>query len=359
MLLIIFQLAITGASASASVALVSLSSSEHDNDISNIKGISKVSFGTNTAFNEINNKSVEQDKSDKFEEKHILTRGEASYIIVKSLEVSLDSDIMIKATDLPVSHTYYHEIRKLVDLGILQNVNKLRPDEPLKRSEVAVMIARSFNVQVDKTNHKNFKDYNSLFWAKDYIESLADVKIINGTSNITFSPNEYVTQEQLVSLINRGLEFKEKVDHYEIAYDYLTKDYIPTKNAYANWSDEVVSLINLEREKAGVKPLTQDLKLNQLSIIKVQDMINRHYFEHESPYYGYPWDLATLFDYEYTSLGENIARNYHSPKDVVAAWMASPSHRENILRNTYTNIGVGVKEDSEGNYYWVQMFSSK
>ncbi|WP_052123948.1 CAP and S-layer homology domain-containing protein [Ureibacillus manganicus] len=287
----------------------------------------------------------------------IVQRGEAAKIITMALSISLDSDYQLKAIDVPMTHKYYKEIRKLAELGIIQNVEYIRPDEPLKRSEASVMIARSFDVQIDQQNQKKFTDYDAKFWAKDFIESLADVYIIFGTSATTFSPNQNVTTSQLAALISRGQEFEEQVNNLEIVYDYLAKDYIYTKNYYTNLTDEVISFVNFEREKAGMKPLIQDKLLNQLAIIKAQDMIDRDYFEHRSPFYGYPWDLATLFDYGYTNFGENIARNYHSPKDVVEAWMASPSHKENILRNNYTNIGVGVREDDDGNYYWVQMFS--
>lgn len=88
-------------------------------------------------------------------------------------------------------------------------------------------------------------------------------------------------------------------------------------------------------------------------------MINRNYFEHNSPYYGQSWDMATLFDYDYTSFGENIARNFQSPKEVMDAWMASDKHRSNILNENYTNIGIGIKPNENGNFYWVQLFSSK
>ncbi|UZN00082.1 CAP domain-containing protein [Lysinibacillus sp. MHQ-1] len=72
-----------------------------------------------------------------------------------------------------------------------------------------------------------------------------------------------------------------------------------------------------------------------------------------------PWDLATLFDYDYTSFGENIARNIQTPEVAVKAWMASPSHRDNILKENYTNTGVAIAQDSKENYYWVQLFSSQ
>jgi len=221
------------------------------------------------------------------------------------------------------------------------------------------MLALSYGVQVDHVNKTSFKDCQKNFWAKDYIESLADVGIIKGTTPTTFSPNQFVTRAQLSVLVFRGIDFQKKVKSYQIAYDFLSKHYISTVNSAEKWTNEVIALVNEERKKAGVSPLKQDLALNQLAIIKAQDMIQRKYFDHSSPYYGQPWDMATLFDYEFTRFGENIARNFTQPKDVVNAWMASEKHRENILKENYTNIGVGIKQDSQGNYYWVQLFSSK
>lgn len=288
-----------------------------------------------------------------------ITRAEAASVIARSLELPLDSNFHFKAKDVSPSHSYYKEIRKLAELGIVQNSETFRPEEPLTRAQISKMLALAYNVEVDEINKITFQDYPKKFWAKNYIESLADVEIIKGRTESTFSPDDFVTRAQLSVLVTRGIEFKEKVESFQLAYDYLSKDYIPTINSSEEWTNEVVELVNEERKKVGVQPLKQDVALNQLAIIKAQDMIQRNYFDHYSPYYGHPWDMATLFDYEFTRFGENIARNFNHPKDVVDAWMASESHRENILRENYTNIGVGVKLDSKGNSYWVQLFSSK
>lgn len=303
-------------------------------------------------------KNMYENKKVRMQSSDIISRGETAKVIVNGLGVSIESDFKLNALDVPISHPYFYEIRKLVELGVMKHVDYIHPDEPLKRSQVAAMIAIAFQVEVDQQNKNSFKDYQRNYWAKDYIESLADVGIIHGTSPTTFSPNKNVTRRQLTFLISRAQKFKDKVNNLEIIYDYLAKDYIHTTNDYIDWTNEMVKLVNIEREKVGLHPLKQDLALNQLAIIKAQDMVNRNYFEHKSSFYGNPWDMATLFDYQYTSLGENIARNFHSPQSVLVAWMESPSHRENILRQGYTNIGVGVKQDKKGNYYWVQMFSS-
>lgn len=294
-----------------------------------------------------------------FQPNKYVTRAEAASVIARSLGLPLESKFPLKAKDLSTSYPYYNEIRKLAELGIIQNSEYFRPEEPLSRAQIAKMIASAYEVEVDKVNKTSFKDYPADFWAKDYIESLADVEIIKGTTETTFCPNNFVTRAQLSVLVTRGMEFQQQVRNYEIAYDYLSKHYISTKNTAIDWTNEVVALVNAERAKAGVEPLEQDIALNQLAIIKAQDMIQRGYFDHISPYYGHPWDMATLFDYEFTRFGENIARNFNHPKDVIAAWMASENHRENMLREHYTHIGVGIKVDSLGNYYWVQLFSSK
>lgn len=287
-----------------------------------------------------------------------VTRGEAIAVIARSLNIPLDSDFELKAKDIDPSHPYYNEIRKFAELGIIQNSEIINPEEPLRRSQIAKIIALAFDVDVDEKNHTTFNDYKEDFWAKHYIESLADIGIIKGTTATTYAPNRYVTRAQLSALVCRGEDFQRKIASYELAYDYLAKDYIHTENTKVQWINEVIKLVNEERTKAGLAPLTQDLALNQLAIIKAKDMVNRGYFDHYSPFYGHPWDQAALFDYEFTSLGENIGRNFSEPKEIVDAWMASEVHRENILRENYTHIGVGAVPDFNGNYYWVQLFSS-
>ncbi len=77
-------------------------------------------------------------------------------------------------------------------------------------------------------------------------------------------------------------------------------------------------------------------------------MLEHGYFDHKSPYYGNPWDMATLYDYKFSSFGENIARYLSTPEEAMKAWMASDTHRENMLKPTYTHIGVAIKKDDNG-----------
>ena len=88
-------------------------------------------------------------------------------------------------------------------------------------------------------------------------------------------------------------------------------------------------------------------------------MIQNNYFNHYSPLYHMPWELAGLFNYEFNTFGENLARYFISARDVVDAWIASPTHRDNMLKEHFEYIGIGIKSDSKGNLYFSNLFSGK
>lgn len=119
------------------------------------------------------------------------------------------------------------------------------------------------------------------------------------------------------------------------------------------FEQDVIRLTNLEREKHGLQPLKLDLKLAEVARKKSQDMVTHHYFAHESPTFGSPFDMLKQFGVTYYSAGENIARGQTTPDEVVQAWMNSDGHRENILHPDFTHIGVGFIGKG---YYWTQQF---
>ena len=59
------------------------------------------------------------------------------------------------------------------------------------------------------------------------------------------------------------------------------------------------------------------------------------------------------------SAGENIAYGYRSPDEMMQGWLDSPGHRQNIERESFTAIGVGVATNSSGITYWTQVFGSE
>lgn len=125
------------------------------------------------------------------------------------------------------------------------------------------------------------------------------------------------------------------------------------------YESQVVNLVNAERSKQGLRPLSLDSELSRVARFKSQDMIDRRYFSHTSPTYGSPFTMMKNFGIKYRSAGENIVGGQRSPQEVVNSWMNSSGHRANILSRDYTHIGVGYAKGGSYGHYWTQMFISK
>jgi uncharacterized YkwD family protein/spore coat assembly protein SafA len=131
---------------------------------------------------------------------------------------------------------------------------------------------------------------------------------------------------------------------------------IPNIDATKNVEQQVLTIVNQERAKTGLKPLQMDWELQRVARTKACDMATTGYFSHQSPDYGSPFEMMKQYGISYRTAGENIAKGQTSPQSVMDSWMNSQGHRENILKNDFTHIGVGYCQ--QGNH-WVQMFIGK
>lgn len=125
---------------------------------------------------------------------------------------------------------------------------------------------------------------------------------------------------------------------------------------YAAFQKRVVELVNAERAKNGLNPLKMNAQVNKTATLKSQDMAKLGYFDHNSPTYGSPFDMMKKYGISYRTAGENIAMGQTTPEQVMKGWMNSPGHRANILKSSFTEIGVGVAKNSSGRLYWTQQF---
>lgn len=130
-------------------------------------------------------------------------------------------------------------------------------------------------------------------------------------------------------------------------------------NASTTQAAEILRLVNIERQKAGVKLLQLDETLNRVATVKSKDMAVNNYFSHDSPSYGSPFDLMHAFGVDYKSAGENIAAGQKTAADVMNAWLNSSGHRANILNANYTHLGVGYYNGGQMSPYWTQEFIEK
>ncbi|VEI05454.1 CAP domain-containing protein [Kurthia zopfii] len=140
-----------------------------------------------------------------------------------------------------------------------------------------------------------------------------------------------------------------------------SKAKVPTKNnKYYKTEQEIIRLVNKERAKYKLKSLKQNRELGRIAMIRSEDMASLNYFGHTSPTYGRWSNLLYSSEYPFKFAGENLAAGFSKPKEYVNAWMASPTHRDNILNKRFTKIAVAIapgKKRSKYPTYATQWFA--
>lgn len=134
---------------------------------------------------------------------------------------------------------------------------------------------------------------------------------------------------------------------FQFILGFANKSFPKVLGYAANISpEEVVRLTNVERANNGLAPLTANSTLSQAALAKGNDMLAKGYWAHFAPDGTSPWSFFLSFGYKYKYAGENLARDFADASTAVNAWMASPTHKENILNPNYKEIGIGVVEGS-------------
>jgi hypothetical protein len=107
-------------------------------------------------------------------------------------------------------------------------------------------------------------------------------------------------------------------------------------------SEQLLTVTNAQREKAGLKGLVGNEKLARAAAMKAGDMFEKQYWAHESPNGAAPWYWIDQVGYSYDYAGENLAKNFRTAESAMTAWMASPDHRANVLGVHYSEVGFAV-----------------
>jgi uncharacterized protein YkwD len=99
---------------------------------------------------------------------------------------------------------------------------------------------------------------------------------------------------------------------------------------------------NAERKKAGLPPLKVNNALTAAAQRKAQAMLAANCWSHYCPNGKEPWDFFRDAGYLYKVAGENLAEGFFDAEAVMIAWMNSPTHKENVLRGEYEEVGFGI-----------------
>ena len=123
----------------------------------------------------------------------------------------------------------------------------------------------------------------------------------------------------------------------------------------SNYADQVLKLVNQERAKAGLPALTTNKTLQAAANKRAQEIVQS--FSHTRPDGSSCFTVLNDYSISYRSAGENIAYGQKTPAEVMKAWMNSPGHRANILKNGFGKVGIGVYKVN-GVLYWTQEFTN-
>ncbi|MEU6214937.1 CAP domain-containing protein [Streptomyces sp. NPDC047023] len=119
--------------------------------------------------------------------------------------------------------------------------------------------------------------------------------------------------------------------------------------------EEVLSLVNQERAKAGCSAVSINAKLTTAAQKHSEDQAAHRNMSHTGSDGSDVGQRITRAGYQWSTYGENVAYGYSSPAQVMSGWMNSSGHRANILNCNFKEIGIGLAQP--GNY-WTQVFGT-
>ena len=105
---------------------------------------------------------------------------------------------------------------------------------------------------------------------------------------------------------------------------------------------------NNQRAAAGLSALKWSDSLETAAMVRAQEIVTT--WSHTRPNGSDWWTVNSNIMY-----GENLAKGYSSADAAVAAWMASPTHKENIMYGSFKTCGIAIYEIG-GTWYWAEEF---
>lgn len=189
--------------------------------------------------------------------------------------------------------------------------------------------------------------------AQDY--SRTDTQLFADSQIITTPPAQKEVPKQTPAPVQAGATNQAEVSKQTPA-PVQTAPTAQRSSGSSGEEQSMLSLVNQARSKAGSKPLHIDASLSKLARMKAQDMVNKGYFSHTSPTYGTPYEMLKAYGVHYSYAGENLAgaATVQSAHDNL---MDSPGHRDNLLNQDFTRVGIGVVSSEAYGRIYVQIFT--
>jgi uncharacterized protein YkwD len=107
--------------------------------------------------------------------------------------------------------------------------------------------------------------------------------------------------------------------------------------------------------------LTLESHLTSAALEHARDLARHNMLEHTGSDGSTPDQRVTRAGYKWRATGENIASGPTTPEEVMAGWLASPGHCENIMSPRFKEMGIAwvVDPKSASGVYWAQTFGNR
>ena len=121
---------------------------------------------------------------------------------------------------------------------------------------------------------------------------------------------------------------------------------------------DCIARVNAERSQRGIAPVSYDARIAAAASGHAAYQAARQVMGHIGIGGSNGGRRMTAAGYVWNAWAENVAAGQSTCAGVMAAWMVSSSHRNNILDPTFVHIGVGMALAVNGTVYWTMDFGS-
>ncbi|MGI8811141.1 MAG: CAP domain-containing protein [Pyrinomonadaceae bacterium] len=124
---------------------------------------------------------------------------------------------------------------------------------------------------------------------------------------------------------------------------------------------QILELVNRQRRRENLSTLLWNEDLARVARLYSERMSREGFFDHYDPAGRTVIDRASKI-HGWSRIGENLfvcdeVRDLGS--FAIRGWMASPTHRNNILDPAWTSSGVGIAHAADGQIYITQIFTQR
>ncbi|WP_328820843.1 CAP domain-containing protein [Peribacillus faecalis] len=114
---------------------------------------------------------------------------------------------------------------------------------------------------------------------------------------------------------------------------------------------QIFSITNIIRNRFEMNQVEWDEETAEVARLHSLDMFENGFFAHESPGNGSLSDRLESGEISFNGAGENIAAKYVDGVAAFEGWLNSKGHRDTLLNEDFTRLGVGVYQS-----YFTQNF---